>query len=95
VGHPETHPHTQGAVGYVEYSSRTLAPGLQLCKECSYSALRGALVRVSQLSRFQHASMQPRAEQPQDASIFDPRRDKLPQKAPVEIVETSTDIRIA
>ena len=34
VGHPETHPHTRGAVGYAEYSSRTLAPGLQLCKEC-------------------------------------------------------------
>jgi hypothetical protein len=34
VGHPETHPRTRGAVGYAEYSSRTLAPGLQLCKEC-------------------------------------------------------------
>jgi len=39
VGHPETHPHTRGAVGYAEYSSRTLAPGLQLCKECNYSSL--------------------------------------------------------
>ncbi len=37
VGHPETHPRTRGAVGYAEYSSRTLAPGLQLCKECSLS----------------------------------------------------------
>jgi hypothetical protein len=35
VGHPETRPRTRGAVGYAEYSSRTLAPGLQLCKECS------------------------------------------------------------
>ena len=35
VGHPETHLRTRGAVGYAEYSSRTLAPGLQLCKECT------------------------------------------------------------
>ena len=34
--HPETHPHTRDAVVYAECSSRTLAPGLQLCKECSF-----------------------------------------------------------
>src|SRR5438094_6199904 len=34
---PETHPHTRDAVVYAEYSSRTLAPGLQLCKECTYA----------------------------------------------------------
>jgi hypothetical protein len=37
--HPETHPHTRDAVGYAECSSRTLAPGLQLCKECNYRTL--------------------------------------------------------
>jgi hypothetical protein len=34
VGHPETHPHSQAVVVYAEYSSSTLTPGLQLCKEC-------------------------------------------------------------
>src|SRR6266446_10674897 len=35
VGPPETHPHSQAVVVYAEYSSSTLTPGLQLCKECS------------------------------------------------------------
>src|SRR5216683_5928158 len=35
VGHPETHPHSQAVVVYAEYSSSTLTPGLQLCKECN------------------------------------------------------------
>src|SRR5215471_15937655 len=34
VGPPETHPHSQAVVVYAEYSSSTLTPGLQLCKEC-------------------------------------------------------------
>src|SRR5712691_11784193 len=52
VGHPETHPRTRGAVGYAEYSSRTLAPGLQLCKECNNSALWRATIRVVVLPIF-------------------------------------------
>jgi site-specific DNA recombinase len=56
---------------------------LQLCRGRANSALRGALVRVCQLSRFQHAGVPPLADQPQDASIFDSLLDKLPQKAPV------------
>ena len=44
VGHPETHPRTRDAVGYAEYASRTLAPGLQLCKECSDSPLGYSLL---------------------------------------------------
>ena len=46
VGHPETHPRTRGAVGYAEYSSRTLAPGLQLCKECSDALHQEILLAV-------------------------------------------------
>ncbi len=46
AGHPETHPHTRDAVVYAECSSRTLAPGLQLCKECSVSVL-GPLAEAS------------------------------------------------
>jgi hypothetical protein len=49
---------------------------------------------VCQLSRFQHAGVQPLADQPQDSSIFDSLLDKLPQQAPVSIVDTSTYIRI-
>ena len=39
AGHPETHPHTRDAVVYAECASRTLAPGLQLCKECTKPSL--------------------------------------------------------
>src|SRR6266852_7365126 len=39
VEHPETHPHSQAVVVYAEYSSSTLTPGLQLCKECKHSSL--------------------------------------------------------
>jgi site-specific DNA recombinase len=56
---------------------------LQLRRGSSNSTLRRALVRVCQLSRFQHTGVQPLADQPQDSSIFDPLLDKLPQKAPV------------
>jgi hypothetical protein len=64
VGHPETHLRTRGAVGYAEYSSRTLTPGLQLCKECNYSALWAPAmgwVRCPFLavSRFQESIHQP------------------------------------
>jgi hypothetical protein len=48
-----------------------------------HRALRRALVRVCQLSGFQHASVQPLADQSQYAPIIDPLRDKLPQMAPV------------
>src|SRR5207249_10782292 len=44
--------------------------------------------------RLQHAGVQPLADEPQYPPIIDPLRDKLPQVAPVEIVEKSTDIRI-
>src|SRR5215216_3287361 len=65
VGPPETHPHSQAVVGYAEYSSSTLTPGLQLCKECSNATLGRALVRVGQLSRLQHTGVEPLANQPQ------------------------------
>src|SRR4030095_16889195 len=51
--------HSWDVAVYVEYWSRTLTVGSQLCKECSNSALRRALVRVCQLSPFQHAGVQP------------------------------------
>jgi len=94
VGHPETHPRTRGAVGYAEYSSRTLAPGLQLCKECKDAALRRTLVGVHQRSRLQHARVQPLAHQSEYSSITDSLLDNLPQMAPVQVVEKSTDIGI-
>src|SRR5262249_60309654 len=52
------------------------------------------LVRVRELPRLQHAGVQPLADEPQYSPIIDPLRDKLPQVAPIEIVEKSTDIRI-
>src|SRR5262245_37517464 len=57
-------------------------------------ALRRTLVGVHQRSRIQHARMQPLAHQSEYSSITDSLRDKLPQMAPVQVVETSTDIRI-
>jgi hypothetical protein len=47
--HPETHPHTRDAVVYAECSSRTLAPGLQLCKECSLAVPLKRHQRVTRL----------------------------------------------
>jgi len=44
AGPPETHPHTRDVVVYAECSSRTLAPGLQLCKECTDPTLRRPLL---------------------------------------------------
>jgi hypothetical protein len=38
--------------------------------------------------------VEPLADEPQYPSIIDPLRDKLPQVAPGEIIDTSTDIRI-
>jgi hypothetical protein len=49
---------------------------------------------VHQLSRLQHARGQSLANQSEYSSITDPLLDKLPQVAPVQVVEKSTDIRI-
>jgi len=57
-------------------------------------ALWRTLVGVHQRSRLQHARVQPRAKPSQHASITDPLLDTLPQRAPVQVVEQSTDIRI-
>src|SRR5712691_9900677 len=94
VEHPETHPHSQAVVVYAEYSSSTLTPGLQLCKECKHPALRCALIRVRQRSRLSHAGLQPLADQPQYAPIIDPLLDTRSQMAMCDGVEKSTDIRI-
>src|SRR4030095_1543732 len=59
-----------------------------------HSALWRPFVRVRQCSRLQHASMEPLAKQSQYSPITDPLLDKLPQMAPVEIVDKSTDIRV-
>jgi hypothetical protein len=59
VGHPETHPRTRGAVGYVEYSSRTLAPGLQLCKECKHAPLWRACFRGHEYAVVDHSRFEP------------------------------------
>src|SRR5215831_14372103 len=47
-----------------------------------------------QRSRLQHTRVQPLANQPEYSSITDPLLDKLPQMAPVQVVEKSTHIRI-
>src|SRR5262245_25664305 len=57
-------------------------------------ALRRPLVGVQQRSRLQHARVQPLANQSEYSSITDSLLDKLPQMAPVQVVEKSTDIRI-
>jgi hypothetical protein len=57
--HPETHPHTRDAVVYAECSSRTLAPGLQLCKECKDSSLWRARVCWREETHFDHSCLQP------------------------------------
>jgi hypothetical protein len=67
---------------------------LQLCRGSSHPTLRCTLVGMHECSRLQHARVQPLANQSQYASIIDPPPKKLPQMAPVQIIEKSTDIRI-
>ena len=70
--HPETHPHTRDAVVYAECSSRTLAPGLQLCKECNHSALGCASPGVDHLSvGVEHTGLQPFPDQAQKGAVID------------------------
>jgi hypothetical protein len=69
VGHPETHPRTRGAVGYAEYSSRTLAPGLQLCKECNNSPLRGACQGFTKIAPVHHSCTQEFPEKVSDIPV--------------------------
>src|SRR6266478_6473439 len=63
VGPPETHPHSQAVVVYAEYSSSTLTPGLQLCKECNNTTLWRTTIcpivlPIFDISRFQHIADQ-------------------------------------
>src|SRR5215470_8954533 len=59
VGPPETHPHSQAVVVYAEYSSSTLTPGLQLCKECKYSTLWRSLFCFLEDTLNHDASLEP------------------------------------
>src|SRR5262245_4903925 len=70
TGRLEIRHHTRGVAAPAGCFSRTLSASLQLCRKYSAAALRGALGRVGQRSRFQHAGVPPRAAPPQDASIF-------------------------
>jgi hypothetical protein len=47
---------------YAEYSSRTLTPGLQLCKECKDAALWRASVRRREEAHFDNSCFQPLAQ---------------------------------
>jgi site-specific DNA recombinase len=67
---------------------------LPLCRGRGDSALWRPLVGVYQRSRLQYARVQPLANQSEYSSILAPLLDKRPQMAPVQVVETSTDIRI-
>src|SRR5712692_39824 len=61
AGLPETRPHSRVVVVRVEYSSKTLAPCLPLCRKCNDSALwcptMGLVVLpIFDISRFQHVA---------------------------------------
>jgi len=58
VGPPETHPHSQAVVVYAEYSSSTLTPGLQLCKECNDSSLWYSLLRFCKELTFHYSGFE-------------------------------------
>src|SRR5262249_13418099 len=66
----------------------------QLCRGRADSAWWRTLVGVHQPARLQYTRVQPLAKQSEYSSILDPLLDKRPQMAPVQVVETSTDIRI-
>lgn len=86
AGHPETHPHTRDAVVYAECSSRTLAPGLQLCKECTNSSLGCPCIRRREEANFDHSCFQPVTQCGGEYGQFGQ------QWAVVNIVKASADV---
>jgi hypothetical protein len=97
-------------LGKTRQQALALHPGLDVCDKPSVQdmmqeyigehgqndpALWRTLVGVYQRSHLQHARGQPLANQSEYSSIIDPLLDKLPQIAPVQVVEKSTDIRVA
>ena len=92
VGHPETHPHTLGAVGYAEYSSRTLAPGLQLCKECSDATLLAPAKRWVVGPFFAVPCLQGSFDQSEEAIVADVVSEDMHQGVVVDIVVTTLDV---
>ncbi len=92
VGHPETHPRTRGAVGYAEYSSRTLAPGLQLCKECNCPTLRSTAERWVEVPVFAVSCLQGSFDQPQEAVVVDIFLQDVHQDVGVDILEATLDV---
>ena len=92
VGHPETHPHTRDAVVYAEYSSRTLAPGLQLCKECTYPTLWATAQRWVVGPFFAVSRFQGSFDQPQEAVVLDVFSENVHQDGMVDISETPFDV---
>src|SRR5216684_5024609 len=91
VGHPETHPRTRGAVGYAEYSSRTLAPGLQLCKECNDTPLWGSGQGVLKVSSGHHPGTQELPEEVSDIPVCSSllyRLDEPPMRDRVKVARS-------
>ena len=91
VEHPETHPHTRGAVGYAEYSSRTLTPGLQLCKECTDTPLWRASQSVFDTFPVHHPCTQELPDKVSDIPVgysFLHRFDASPVRDRVEVARS-------
>jgi hypothetical protein len=59
VGLPETRPHSRVVVVRVEYSSRTLAPCLPLCRKCSHSSLWRSVFCWPQYGPVYHPRFEP------------------------------------
>ena len=88
MGHPETHPHSQAVVVYAEYSSSTLTPGLQLCKECNDPSLWRTCQSFLVFFSVHHASTQEFPEQISDLPVCDSfldRLDELPVRYGVKV----------
>src|SRR6266849_3223692 len=95
VEHPETHPHSQAVVVYAEYSSSTLTPGLQLCKECNRTPLWGPGGRVEHLAIcVEHASFQPLPNQPQSCAISNPCRQHPYHPVLIDGIKELLDVRL-
>ena len=89
--HPETHPHTRDAVVYAECSSRTLAPGLQLCKDCNYPTLWATAQRWVVFPFFAVSRFQGSFDQPQEAVVVDVFSENVHQEGMVDIIEGSNN----
>jgi hypothetical protein len=79
--------HSWDVAVYVEYWSRTLTAGSQLCKGCSDASLRGTLGSIPEQLLFHHAGTEEFPDQIEESTILDTPSQYFEEHAVVDRVE--------